>query len=174
MPSHPSCDHLGQTLFKLYFSNTLRIIEMVPVLKKLKVWTLYVHIVAQVNHRSLGVTVETNCLRDSNLIPRHSFLSTLVGPFQSSLMGFESLCVFACSRMADKANLSSEWSKCKQSKAILKVMTQVMPWLRYISFKTKTYCHFFLLCKLRSYNSQNLLFNNSTCVYRNTCKLCKV
>ena len=29
---------------------------MVPVLKKLmKVWTLYVHIVAQVNHRGLGV-----------------------------------------------------------------------------------------------------------------------
>ena len=34
---------------------------------------LYVHIVAQVN---LGMKVETNCLRDSNLIPRHSFLST--------------------------------------------------------------------------------------------------
>ena len=44
---------------------------MVPVLKKLKVWTLYVHIVAQVNHRGLRVKVETNCLRDSNLIPRH-------------------------------------------------------------------------------------------------------
>ena len=29
---------------------------MVPVLKKLKVWTLYVHIVAQVNHSGLGVT----------------------------------------------------------------------------------------------------------------------
>ena len=28
------------------FSNALRIIEMVPVLKKFKVWTLYVHIVA--------------------------------------------------------------------------------------------------------------------------------
>ena len=27
---------------------------MVPVLKKLKVWTLYVHIVAQVNHVGLG------------------------------------------------------------------------------------------------------------------------
>ena len=40
------------------FSNVLRIIEMVPVLKKLKVWTLYVHIVAQVNHRGLGVRVE--------------------------------------------------------------------------------------------------------------------
>ena len=44
---------------------------MVPVLKKLKVWTLYVHIVAQVNHCGLGVKVETNCLRDSHLIPRH-------------------------------------------------------------------------------------------------------
>ena len=44
------------------FSNAaaLRIIEMAPVLKKLKVWTLYVHIVAQVNHRGLGLKVETN------------------------------------------------------------------------------------------------------------------
>ena len=30
---------------------------MVPVLKKLKVWSLYVHIVAQINHRGLGVKV---------------------------------------------------------------------------------------------------------------------
>ena len=35
---------------------------MVQVLAKLKVWTLYVHIVAQVNHRGLGMKVETNCL----------------------------------------------------------------------------------------------------------------
>ena len=35
------------------------------------------HIVAQVNHRNLGVKVETNCLRDSDLIPRTSFLSNL-------------------------------------------------------------------------------------------------
>ena len=35
---------------------------MVPVLKKLKVWTLYVHIVAQVNHRGLGVNGETSSL----------------------------------------------------------------------------------------------------------------
>ena len=49
---------------------------MVPVLKNLKVWTLYVHIVDQVNHRGLGVKkVETKCLRDNNLIPRHLFLS---------------------------------------------------------------------------------------------------
>ena len=39
---------------------------MVPGLKKSKVWILYVHIVAQVNHRGLGVKVETNCLRDSD------------------------------------------------------------------------------------------------------------
>ena len=31
---------------------------MVPVLKKLKVWTLYMHIVAQVNHRGLRVQGE--------------------------------------------------------------------------------------------------------------------
>ena len=36
--------------FYFQFSNALRIIEMV----QLKVWTLYVHIVAQVNHRGLG------------------------------------------------------------------------------------------------------------------------
>ena len=39
---------------------------MVPVLKTLKVWALYVHIVvAQVNHKGLGMKVESNCLRDS-------------------------------------------------------------------------------------------------------------
>ena len=54
---------------------------MVPVLKKLKVWTLYVYIVAQVNHRDLGVKVETNCLRDSDLIPRHSFMSATFSIF---------------------------------------------------------------------------------------------
>ena len=59
---------------------------MLPDLKKLKVWTLYVHIVAQVNHRGLGMKVETNCLRDSNLTPRHSFLSTTFSIF--ILMGF--------------------------------------------------------------------------------------
>ena len=47
---------------------------MVPVLKRLKVWTLYVHVVAQVNHRGLGVKVETNCLRDSDQIPRQYHL----------------------------------------------------------------------------------------------------
>ena len=56
--------------------------------------------------------------------------------------------VFACSLVADKANFISELSKWKQSKSVLKVMTLVMPWLRdlwYISFKTKTYCHFCLI-----------------------------
>ena len=51
------------------------------VLKKLKVRTLYVHIVAQFNHRGLGVKVKTNCLRESDLIPSHSFLSTTVSIF---------------------------------------------------------------------------------------------
>ena len=45
--------HLAIILIKLclkfQFSNAQRIIEMVPVLKKLKVWTLYVHVVDQVN-----------------------------------------------------------------------------------------------------------------------------
>ena len=39
--------------------------------------------------------------------------------------------MFACSLVADKANFSSELSKCKQSKSILKVMTLMMPWLRH-------------------------------------------
>ena len=85
------------------------------------------HIVAQVNHRRLGLKVETNCLRDSDLIPRHSFLSTTFSIFINGVLKF--MCVFACSLVADKANLSSELSKCKQSKSILKVMTLVMPWL---------------------------------------------
>ena len=50
------------------FSNALRIVEMV--------WNLYLHSVAQVNHRGLEEKVETNCLRDSDLIPRQSFLNT--------------------------------------------------------------------------------------------------
>ena len=78
---------------------------MVPVLKKMKVWTLYVHIVAQVNHRGLGVKVETNCLRDSDLIPRHSFLSTSFSIFINGVLKF--MCVFVCSLVADKANRSS-------------------------------------------------------------------
>ena len=64
---------------------------MVPVLKKLKVWTLYVHIVAQVSHGGLGMKVETNCLRDSNLIPRHSFLSTTISVFINGVLKF--MCV---------------------------------------------------------------------------------
>ena len=58
---------------------------MLPVLKKLKVWTLYVHNGAQVDHRGLGVKVETNCLRDSDLIPRHSFLSTSLSIFNNGV-----------------------------------------------------------------------------------------
>ena len=80
---------------------------MVPVLKKLKVWTLYVQIVVQVNHRGLGVTVETNCLRDSDLILRHSFLSTAFSIFINVVLKF--MCVLACSLV----DLSSELSKCK-------------------------------------------------------------
>ena len=67
---------------------------MVPVLKMLKVWTLYVHIVTQVNHRGLGVKIETNCLRDSDLIPRHSFLSTPCSIFINEVFkAYVCLCV---------------------------------------------------------------------------------
>ena len=125
---------------------------MVPVLKKLTVWTLYVHIVAQVNHRSLGVKVETHCLRDGDLIPRHSFLSTTFSTFINGFLKF--ICVFACSLVAAKASLSSELSKCKQSKSILKEMTLVMHWLRDIfHFKPKPITISVLLCKLRSFNN---------------------
>ena len=66
---------------------------MVPVLKKLKVWTLYVHIVAQVS--GLWVKVETNCLTDSNLIPRQSFLSTTFSIFINGVLKFMCVCVFS-------------------------------------------------------------------------------
>ena len=68
---------------------------MVPVLKKLKVWTIYVLIVAQVNHRGLWVKVETNCLRDSNLIPCHSFLSTTFSIFINVVLKFMCVRVFS-------------------------------------------------------------------------------
>ena len=68
---------------------------MVPLLKKLKVWTLYVHIVSQVNHRGLGVKIKTHCLRDSDLIPRHSFLSTTFSIFINGVLKFMCVCVFS-------------------------------------------------------------------------------
>ena len=74
MPSHLSCDRLGH----FQFSNAPRIIEMVPVLKKLKVWTLYVHIVA---------------LSDSDLIPRRSFLSATFSIFINGVLKFMCVCV---------------------------------------------------------------------------------
>ena len=119
--------------------------EMVPVLEKLKVWTLYVHIVAQVNHMGLGVKVETNCLRDGDLIPRHSFLSTTFSIFVNGVLKF--MRVFEWSLVADKTNFSSKLSKCKQSNSLLKVSDDSGDALveRYISFKTKTYCHFCLI-----------------------------
>ena len=123
---------------------------MVPDLKKLKVWTLYVRIEAQVNHRGLGVKVETNSLKDSYLIPLHSLLSTTFSNFINGVLKF--MCVSACSLVADKANLSSELSKCKHNRSILKVMTLVMPWLRDIChLKSKSIAISVLLCKLRSF-----------------------
>ena len=149
---------------------------MVPALKKLKVWTLYVYIVAQVDHRGLEVKVETNCLRDSDLFPLHSFLSTTFSIFINRVLKF--MCVFACSLVADKANLSSELSKCKQNKSVLKIMISsekiVMPWLRDIfHLKPKPIAISILLCKLRSFkiSLKTFFFNNSTCVHRNICKL---
>ena len=68
---------------------------MIPVLKMSKVWTLYVHIVTQVNHRGLDVKIETNCLRDSDLIPRHSFLSTTFSIFINGVLKFMCVCMFS-------------------------------------------------------------------------------
>ena len=56
------------------------------------------HIVAQkVNHRGLWVKVETHCLRDSNLIPRHSFLSLRMtfSIFITGVLKFMCVCVFS-------------------------------------------------------------------------------
>ena len=58
------------------------------------------------------------------MIPIHSFLNTTFSTFINGVLKF--MCVL----VADKANFTSELSKCKQSKSILKVMTLVMPWLR--------------------------------------------
>ena len=66
------------------------------------------------------------------------------------------MCVFACSLVADKANFSSELSKCEESKSILKMMTLVMPWLRDIfHLKLKPIAIFVLLCKLRPFNNMS-------------------
>ena len=110
------------------------------------------HIVAQGNHRGLRVKVKTNYPRDSHLIPRHSFLSTTFSIFINGVLKF--MCVFACSLVADKANLSFELSKYKQSKSILKVMTLAMSWLSNIfHLKPKHIVISVLLCKLRSFNN---------------------
>ena len=66
---------------------------MVPGLKELKVWALYVYIVAQVNQRGFNLKVETNCLRDSDQIPRHSFLSRTFSIFINGVLKF--MCVFS-------------------------------------------------------------------------------
>ena len=66
---------------------------MVPVLKKFKVWTLYVHSVAQI--KGLGVKVETNYLRDSNLIRRLTFLSTTFSIFIIGVLKYMGVCMFS-------------------------------------------------------------------------------
>ena len=69
------------------------------------------HIVAQVNHRGLGMKVKTNCLRNSDLIPRHSFLSTTFSILINRVLKFLCVCVFSG---GDKTNFSSELSKCNR------------------------------------------------------------
>ena len=55
------------------------------------------HIVAQVIHRGLGVKVATNCLRDNDLISRHSFLrlSKTFSIFINGVLKFMCVCVFS-------------------------------------------------------------------------------
>ena len=68
-----------------------------------QVWTLdevesldsNLHILAQVYHKGLGVKVEINCLRDSDLIPRHSFLSTTFSIFFNGVLKLMCVCVFS-------------------------------------------------------------------------------
>ena len=119
---------------------------MVLVLKKLKFWTLYVHIVAQVNHRSLGVKVETNYLRDSDLTPRHSFPSTTFSIFING--------VCACLRVLRWLIKPILALNANRASATLKVMTLVMLWLRdIVHLKPKPIAISVLLCKLRSFNN---------------------
>ena len=62
--------------------------------------------------------------------------------------------MFACSLVTDKASLSPELYKCKQSKPILDMMTLVMPLLRDIfHLKPNPIAISVLLCKLRSFNN---------------------
>ena len=84
------------------------------------------HVVAQVNHRGLGVKVETKCLRDSDLIPRQSFLSTIFSILINRVLKF--MCVFACSLVADKANLSSELYAWPYPPGINCLMSYKMPY----------------------------------------------
>ena len=126
------------------------IIEMVLVLKKLEVWTLYVHIEAQVNHRGLGVKVETNW--DSDLIPRHSFQSTT---FSNWVLKF--MCVFVCSLVAYKANLRQSCVFVEKSPGDLSVYSEVgirtsLSQYRF-HLKQKPIAIAVLLCKLRSFNN---------------------
>ena len=52
------------------------------------------HILAQVNNRGLRVKVETNWLRDSNLIPRHTSPSTTFSIFINGVLKFMCVCMF--------------------------------------------------------------------------------
>ena len=58
------------------------------------------HIVAQVKHRGFGVKVETevetNCLRDNDLIPCHSFPSMTFSTFINGVLKFKCVCVCVC------------------------------------------------------------------------------
>ena len=53
------------------------------------------HIVAQVNHRGIGVKVETNYRRDSDLIPRRSFLSMTFSIFINGVLKFMCVCMLS-------------------------------------------------------------------------------
>ena len=95
MSSHPSCDHLGQTLSKLSILECTENNSNGSTFEKVESLDSIRAIVAQVNHRGLGVKIETHCLRDSDLIPRHSFLSTTFSTLINGVLNFMCVCVFS-------------------------------------------------------------------------------
>ena len=63
----------------------------------------------------------------------------------------------------------------QQSTSVLKVMTLVMPWLRDIFHLNQNLLTFLSYCASFAHliTLKTLFLSNSTCVHRNTCKLCK-
>ena len=117
------------------------------------------HIVAQVYRRGLGVKVETNCLRASDLIPRHSFLSTSFSIFINEVLKCcVCVCVVfvcACVRVVWWLIKQTLVLNCLNAEQVNSESDDSGDALaeRYISFKPKPIAISVLLCKLRSFNN---------------------